>query len=128
VTAIGALLSPRELESCRREVERTLPSLVEIRRFTSTADGQGGYTETWANVAINVAARIMPERTMSGGPTEGVEADRQSEGANYILTLRWDTDITPRDRVVYEGTEYEVVGVNSGSYVTARRTRLRRVA
>ncbi len=110
-------------------VEGTLVDLVEIQRHESEADGQGGFTRTWKNVSTNVPARIMPARMVQGG--EGMEsraADRESEQRSLALTLKWDAQIQPQDRVVHEGQTYEVIGVNTGSFLTARRAALRQVA
>jgi SPP1 family predicted phage head-tail adaptor len=82
---------------------------ITIRSFTSTGDGMGGLTVTWADYVTNLAA--------GGGPLEGREK-YAAQAVNAQLSHRWDIryrkDITPKMRVVWGSSTQEIVAVLPG--------------
>lgn len=112
------LLTNSDLTWMRAIQERALPGTVVIQRYTFTADGQGGFNETWSNVGT-VDGRIYPQRT------QGLEVQG---GGQLISETRWfatlpqGTDVYPQDRLSYEARTWEIVRVNNDeSWLTCVR-------
>lgn len=81
---------------------------VTIRRASATADGMGGVTETWADVATAWA------RIEAIGGSESWETMRLTGHGRYRAILRWrgDADGQPAyraaDKLVWHGREYGI--------------------
>jgi head-tail adaptor len=99
------LLSNYQLQVCRETLNRSLPDKAQIERRTKTADGKGGFSSTWNVIAENIRCRVgSPEQETeleSGGSTRA-----QSE---YEMTLPWNTDCQPQDRILVKGVRYEMI-------------------
>ena len=116
------MISGRALAAMQRTQQGVLTQTVEIRRAEAEADGYGGVTQNWRTVYNGIAARLMPARL----GRESTGADRITESTDWDLTLAASQEIHTGDRVVYNGTEYEVVSTNEDSgWVTAKRAMLR---
>lgn len=90
-----------------------LSERVTIERRTRSADGYGGYTETWqATPAGTQAVSLKP---LSG--SEAYRAMRIAPTATYQLLMRFRADgqgnpfYTPADRVVHRGRYYNILNV-----------------
>ncbi|MGP3699195.1 head-tail adaptor protein [Rhodobacter sp. NSM] len=89
-----------------------LDRLIQFRRATLTDDGFSS-VETWADHGAPIWAS---KADLSDG-----ERWRSAEVAASVttrFTVRWSSftaDLTPRDRLVCEGREYEIVGVKEGA-------------
>ena len=106
------------LATARTRQEDAMPDACTISRRTLTADGQGGSTEAWADLATSVSCRIIEQQK----PVEGEIAMQVAGRRWWLLRLAYDQDITRADRVVISSTSYEVVGiVNTGSWMTSKR-------
>lgn len=78
---------------------------ITIRRATTAANDFGEEIETWADVAT-VWAQQRPNR---GGERF---AAQQMVGTKVLtFQIRYRSDVTNRDRVVYNGREYNILDV-----------------
>lgn len=88
-----------------------LDQRIVIQRKISTADGIGGFTEAWFEIA-NVAANMTPVSSR-----ERVEAMRQGTQTGFKAIIRWQGDehgqpkFVGADKVIWRGREYAVYGV-----------------
>ena len=81
---------------------------VELRRATTTANAFNEPIATWATLA-KVWAEAKPV----------LDAERQQAGQtlaskSYRFTIRYSTDVAdldPRDRVLFDGRDYDIAGV-----------------
>lgn len=62
------------------------------------SDGDGGYTETWADLVTRMPAAIEP---MSARSLERFTAQTVVAAATHLVTLRYVPGVTTRTRVVY---------------------------
>jgi len=113
-----------ELIAMREAVEAILPDTCTIKRCSRTADGAGGFTEAWSDVAT-VKGRLAPA---GARPDERAVADRLGVLVEWALTLPALTDVGPGDRVSIGGRTLEVVWVFTRSTEVARRVLCREVA
>ena len=88
-------------EAAETDYTDLLTDTCTIRRATmgTTRDPYGNFVPTWANLATGVVCRLDE----AGGPwsAAGRETytDKNITVADYMLCLKWDQDITERDRV-----------------------------
>ena len=77
---------------------------VVFERATSTADGMGGVSKTWAPVGeFNVKLRAASTH-------EKVLADRKQATITHIMFMRYNKLVEHRDRVTLGGRIFKIVG------------------
>lgn len=87
-----------------------LTERVTIERLTRSADGQGGWTETWTAEATDIGAQVKP---MSGA--EARHAERVAPRAAYTCIIYYRADAngapyyTPADRLTWRGRTYNIL-------------------
>lgn len=95
-----------------------LRSELSLQACTTTPDGLGGHTETWAEVAT-VFARIEP---ISASSMFG--ADQTLETVTHRITMRWRSGVKSGMRLGKQGRIFEIVTVHdpddTGRYVVCR--------
>jgi SPP1 family predicted phage head-tail adaptor len=79
-----------------------LDQRVTFLRETKVDDGMGGSTITWATIDT-VWAKVRP---MSG--TEREHSDRLNAQANYLIVIRYRSDITESDVAEWKGTRFNI--------------------
>lgn len=79
-----------------------LDQQVSLQHRTLTDDGAGGATEAWTEYAA-VWALVRP---MSGREREN--AMRNEATSNYLVVVRYRSDILERDRITWRGTNLNV--------------------
>jgi len=79
-----------------------MTELVAIEGLTSTSDGIGGSTKTWATVASVWAA------VSAGSGKEAFEGDRTNATATVIFTIRNRSDFDERNRIAWGGVTYNI--------------------
>lgn len=90
----------------RAQVEASYPDTCSTLRRTLVSDGGGGYTETWATVAANVACRVdMNPRELSD---EMHELAREYQATPIAVKVPRTQDVTLADRLGFDGRTYEV--------------------
>ena len=116
---MASLLGAADLTWMQATQNSALPGTIVIQRMSGSADGMGGYNETWAAVGT-VIGRIYP-----------INSRAQSEdetGGQVVSLTRWfatvpvGTDVTAKDRLLSSSRTWEVTEVNNDeSYQTAVR-------
>jgi SPP1 family predicted phage head-tail adaptor len=91
---------------------RRLDQLITFQRRVETADGAGGVTRTWANVAV------YPTVWAYVGPKSGREA--MNEGrieASYVVvfTVYNRADVDETCRILWNGVAYNIRGIQRAS-------------
>lgn len=78
---------------------------ISIERLTETPDGGGGWTVTWAELD-KAWAYIKP---LSG--TESMVAMQLEDVITHDIVIRYRSDITAKDRIVYAGRDFNIISV-----------------
>lgn len=78
---------------------------VTIQRVTNTRDAIGGVIETWATL-VTVYARVLP---MSAG--EQYRRQQIQAKADWKVTVRYNNEIRPADRLVWRTRTFQIKGV-----------------
>lgn len=86
-----------------------LDQRVTIQRLSTVSDGQGGSTESWADV-VTVWAHARPR---SG--REVVQFDRVNGEHAYMFVIRYRSGIRESDRLVWQGVNYNIRAINDQS-------------
>ena len=82
---------------------RELDQRVTIRREVRTPDGMGGSTLSWVDVGKPVWAKVRP---MSGSERE--HSDKLNAQSNYIIVIRYRSDLMESDILVWKDTEFNI--------------------
>lgn len=90
--------------------EQALPGTVVIERYANVSDGMGGNYQNWAAVGT-VVGRIYPRTRLGMG--EQVQGAQMLSVTDWWGTLPTGTDVTAKDRLLYDGRTWEVVRVNN---------------
>jgi SPP1 family predicted phage head-tail adaptor len=83
-----------------------LRDVVTLQRRTNTADGAGGYVESWNDLA-DVWAHV---KSISGKEVF-VSGQLQNEVTHRVL-IRYYSGLKPNDRVVFEGRNFRIHAIN----------------
>ena len=81
----------------------TLTDRVQLKRRESVGDGGGGHERLYVPVT-SLWARV---RSLSG--RQGTNADGRAVAISHSVVLRFRSDVSPGDRLVYRGRNLEVV-------------------
>lgn len=77
---------------------------ITIQQMSRTTDGQGGWTESWADFAT-VWAKVKPmsakERTFS---------QQIQENVTHKIVIRWLADVDSEMRISFEGRIFQIKG------------------
>jgi SPP1 family predicted phage head-tail adaptor len=79
-----------------------LDQRVKFLRESKVDDGMGGNAVTWVEID-EVWAKVRP---MSG--TEREHSDRLNAQANYLIVIRYRSDITEQDVAEWKGTRFNI--------------------
>lgn len=79
-----------------------LDERVTFKRLTSTPDGEGGSTESWASVAT-VYAKVKPITGDESQQTMRTEATRR-----YLVTIRYRSDFREEDRIEWRDRKMNI--------------------
>ena len=81
----------------------TLTDRVQLKRRESLGDGGGGHERIYVPVN-NLWARV---RSLTG--RQGTNADGRAVAISHSVVLRFRSDVSPGDRIVYRGRNLDVV-------------------
>jgi len=99
------------VRKCGKYSAYDLRSRIKIERKTQTADGQGGFTETWEEISRSWA-KWMP---LSGNETFQAMRVGSRVRVRAVVRFRGDQDGAPyysaADRVQYKGRTYGIESV-----------------
>lgn len=81
---------------------------ITLQEEIKVADGAGGFTSSWQNVADNpeIYASIIP---LTSG--EILHYSKLSHKVNYQITIRYRDDITSAMRITHANKSYEIKSV-----------------
>jgi SPP1 family predicted phage head-tail adaptor len=82
---------------------------VILQRLTATADGAGGFTESWAALAT-VWASIDPATARDLERVFGAELQAP---VTHLVTTRYYSGLTPKDRVVFGSRTFAIRGLQN---------------
>lgn len=88
---------------------RQLRTPVQFQRLVRTADGAGGFTQTWQNIA-GAPTRAMVQ-SMSG--SERFASARVEATATHKVTIRHFANLTEADAVVFDGRRANIRFINN---------------
>ena len=77
---------------------------VKLQRYNVTKDSYGQDIEAWVDIAT-VWADFLPKRSREFYAEQQVNAELTA-----VLSIRYRDDVSERDRVLYVGRTYEVIG------------------
>jgi SPP1 family predicted phage head-tail adaptor len=87
-----------------------LDQKITIQVLTTGTDAMGATTESWAAVSgAPTWAEYLPLRGL-----ERIEAGKVSEKEQFKLKIRRYSALTRAHRVVYGGTNYEILDIEDG--------------
>lgn len=88
----------------------SLDQKIAIQALTITEDGMGATTESYATVSGTPTwAEYLPLKGL-----EKIEAGRVSEKEQFKLRIRRYSALTRMHRVVYGGTNYDIIDIEDG--------------
>lgn len=106
-----------EISAMQDAQESLLPDTATVRTKMRTANGIGGFTETWANgatYACRLSNRGVPREYQQQAAVTGVQY--------WMVTLPHDATATRKDRLAIGSRTLEIVGFASGGeWETAKR-------
>ena len=90
-------------------IEALFNQTVTVSRRDRIADGQGGYSILYADVA-SVEGRLRPASS-----TERDVADQEQRAISHVLYVLHGTDIARGDQIEVDGLTLDVMGVREPS-------------
>ena len=112
------------LDFLRSLSNQFLPDTCSFQRYTETSTGDGT-TQTWTELATGVACRVSP---LASSASEALGADASLQAvAQWTIWLEAETDVTVRDRVIFDSRTFEVARVGARSYEVSRELICREV-
>jgi head-tail adaptor len=119
------MLGVKELADMRAMAAAWLADTCTILTVTRTADGMGGYTESWGSTT-GVPCRLVA--LIGRGPGGGNSGDQYAVKSDWVLHLAHDQAIAQGQRVTVSGKTYEVAACDDDQTERAsRRAWLKRV-
>ena len=103
------LLTDSDLACMRATLEDSLPDTATIKTRTQTTDDYGGEGEVWGGTATTTCRISFAGDDVAAAFTDqpvGAGVDPQQL---YVVTLPYGTAINKTDRLVINGTTYDVV-------------------
>lgn len=94
----------------REAIGDLLPDTCNILSVTRTADGMGGFTETWGTATAGVSCRLdLVTRDLN----EMVKGGAVNPYPQYMLSVPYDTTLAVENRIEHNSVTYAVVKVNT---------------
>lgn len=81
---------------------------ITLQRMTSTADGIGGTTRVWANLATD--AHVWAHVRAKAG-REQMDEGRMAASFTLLFTIYNRSDLTELDRIRWNGENYNIRGL-----------------
>lgn len=92
------------MTTCSKYSGRQLTERVTFERATKTADGAGGWTETWSTVANSPRYAMMANK-----PGREVHENNRIEYRPRIMCVtRYDADLLTADRLIFQSKAYNI--------------------
>lgn len=110
----GEALTAAELTQIRADVETLMPDTCTIQSMSLTNNAVGEPARSYSNRGTAIICRIDPEIAFNAFEYLGGFSDTIKYTGRFILTLKHDQTVTISDRVIANGTTYEVVSIDPG--------------
>lgn len=84
-----------------------MDQLVAVEKYTTTTDSNTGEKlQSWSNYT-NVWARIQESETGA----ESVDADRREHKQSVVFTVRFNSGLNVKDRIVWDGRYFNITNI-----------------
>lgn len=84
-----------------------LKNRIELQELIIVEDGAGGNTRTWRTVQ-----KVWAYLYQTSG-SERYQQDRLTAIANFRATIRYRADVSPVNRIVFQGKAYQIRSVDN---------------
>lgn len=84
-----------------------LKNKIELQELVIVEDGSGGQTRTWKTIQS-----VWASLRQTGG-SERYQNDRLTAIANFKATIRYRSDISAVNRIVFRGLAYQIRSVDN---------------
>ena len=81
---------------------------ITLQRYAETADGAGGVTQTWTDLADNPS--VWASVKAKAG-REAMDAGRVNAAYVVVFTIRNRSDLSEMDRILWNGEHYNIRGI-----------------
>jgi hypothetical protein len=134
--AVGSSVEGAAAAGASAVAATSAPHHVTIQRDLGVADGHGGYTPNWVDIATNVGCTLTraasPLAQVFPKPKEEIIGGRMRTVQVWSASFERDEDVRAMDRVVYENDEgfdftFEVVDTSYGTEGSGRMAILKRI-
>lgn len=117
-------LTNAELAQIRADIATLFPEMCTILSLTKTSDGEGGWTDSWGTATANVPCRID-----FGSPSKEQMANNELKPfMQGIVSMAYDVVVTEQNRILLNGTTYNVTGVNAGqSWIGTKQVTVQKI-
>lgn len=115
------MLDPLELAAAQQDATALLTGIATVLNPVLLPDGGGGQVESYEPGPV-VAARIAPAGRID---VEGVKGGRVDERTTHIVTVPAGTPVAGSDRILMDGTTFEVTAVRTRSDELLRRVEVK---
>lgn len=107
------------------EMIAEIGGIGSIKRPVRTADGYGGYTETF-NTQANIPMRLWISSGPNGTSQEArFWSEQELNETDAFVTLAWNADIKITDHITFENRDWRVIGLQyKDAHWTAIRLRV----
>ncbi len=111
------------LAAMQSAINTLLPDTANIVALTNTPDGEGGWTQTRGTTGTAIACRldvIQGREQITGGAIQPY--------TSYMLSLPYDTTVSPAQIIEHSSVDYAVKSINRGqSWKAVVRVELERL-
>jgi head-tail adaptor len=99
----------------RSSINQLMPDSCNILAGTLTSDGMGGNTEAWGTLTAGVACRVDYRSSNIGtGGREQITGGALLPYQMAVITLPYDTTVTPAHRIEVDSNVFSIQSVNTG--------------
>lgn len=83
-----------------------LDRIITIEQGSPTIDSARQETLTWSTYSTPWAAK------MDGGGKEAIDAGRETDFSKVVFTIRYDSGVNQKMRVLYNSIYYDIIQLN----------------
>lgn len=104
------MLTPIQLDFCRRISQKNLTSKAVVERSAATPDQYGAQAITWSVVDTYPASLSMGD---PGDSEKRTETDRVEAHKRFTITLPYNADVLANDRITINVLASDGITINS---------------
>ena len=118
-----SLMPATELTTMRSVQQETMTDTCTRRRISTTTNDLGEVVESYTDLSLSCRT-AAPQ----GVPAVTTAPGAQTYHVDLIATVPAGSDVLVNDHMVCASNEYRVVAVSEGTFLTATRVMLERIA